>query len=252
MRPDRHLRLSRAVLISAFLSLLFCFGCARDAESPSVSDANGISAPAPGGQSVLGCADVDMYHSTIPKGFMLSARNGNTLDPRCEYQVTVRNSSDQGISGIKVELMWSPGSYPRRMVCVPTSPPVPGMTYTLDSNGFHHLTNFTDASGIAHFRLGGGFVGFAHQNDVMVPGFTQVAICDGAYTTPLFGGFTPSTPDLNSSGGVNSADLSLFNSDLFGAYQCRSDFNGDGLVNAADQSILLGIMFGGGSVASCQ
>jgi hypothetical protein len=57
--------------------------------------------------------------------------------------------------------------------------------------------------------------------------------------------------DLNSTGGVNAADLSVFMGDLFGAFHPRSDYNYSGTVTPADLAKLLRVMERAGSLESC-
>lgn len=58
--------------------------------------------------------------------------------------------------------------------------------------------------------------------------------------------------DLNCSGGVGAADVSLWIADFISPpYEQRSDYNKDGALGAGDLSMLISVFVGGGSPSTC-
>jgi len=185
-------------------------------------------------------------NSSLPTGIQFVGTQGGVADVKGQAIVTVRDAGNNPVINSTVELLFG--------ACASAVPsdlnlddvqPFPGNTVSCAGNVVVAVTN---ASGQATFRVVGGASAVPGNN----PGITTPCLtvrADGQ----VLGTLRVAAYDLNTTGGVNAADQSLFLATLFASpagYRCRADYNGDGVCNAADLSKLLGVTFGAGSGVS--
>lgn len=229
------------VIASAVIAILMVglFGCSN--ETPSHSNQNGISSPAPEPDGA------NLTFTTSHNSIILGGVNGSyEPDPLCGIEITVHNGLAVEVDA-PCELRWNESDYPTRVVCIAGS----GTTHTF-GDGVQHLYATTDAYGVARFRISGFYANTIScgggQGDSSNPRKVSLYI-DGLLQSSTF--CNVSTADLNATGGVTNADVTKFNIDKNCAnYYSRSDFDGNGFVNSADLDIISGIVSGGNSTNS--
>jgi hypothetical protein len=185
-------------------------------------------------------------NSTLPAGIQYVGSQGGVVDAKGQAIVTVRDAGNNPVINSTVELLFG--------ACATAVPsdlnlddvqPFPGLAVNCAGNVVVAVTN---ASGQATFRIVGGAAALPGNN----PGITTPC-CTVRADGQVLGTLRVGAYDLNTSGGVNAADQSLFLSTLFASpagYRCRADYNGDGLCNSADLSKILSVQFGAGSGTS--
>jgi hypothetical protein len=245
---EKHVYYAKRVALSAACGVIAIlvmglFGCTND--NPSHGNANGISAPVP--QPEGGNYTITRNRASLILGGV-SSQNG-VSDSHCGIDITVTDGMTTVVDA-PCELRWNVSDYPNRSLCSSSN----GTTYSL-SGGVYHVYATTDAYGIAHFRVAGTYdtsTGCGGgEGSTSTPRKVKFFV-EGVEQTISGGWCNVSVADLNASGGVNSADLSIVVSDnACSNYYSRSDLDGDGDVDDADEDILEGIIFGGGSTASC-
>ena len=244
MREKKHF--SMAALISCFMFVVLMMGLAGCSTDRSPNDTkNGITVPLP---------EINPTYSVTRNrtSLILGGVNSSTgaPDPLCGIDITVDDGEPGYLVDALVELRWTDSDYPNRNLCATGS----GVTGS-HSNGVWHLYAYTDAYGVAHFRVAGNYTGSTGscgggEGSSGTPRKGRVFV-EGVEQTMSGGWFNVTTADLNGTGGVNSADLSLFITDRDCAnYYSRTDFDADGDVDDDDEDILVGIITGGGSTSS--
>jgi hypothetical protein len=246
---DRKFHKTIVGIVAVFAVVMLVMGlagCSTD-RTQSTSDPNGVTVPVPETPENPSYTVTQNRTSLILGG--VNSGNG-APDPLCGLDITVDDGEPGYLVDALVELRWTDSDYPNRNLCSTGS----GVTGS-HSNGVWHLYAYTDAYGVAHFRVAGNYTGSTGscgggEGSSGTPRKGKVFV-EGVEQTNAGGWFNVSTADLNGSDGVNSADLSLFlTDDGCGNYYSRSDFDGDGDVDSADEDILDGIINGGGSTAS--
>lgn len=114
------------------------------------------------------------------------------------------------------------------------------------------LTLTMDSAGRRNFFILGGSDGSTTANEGSTPAVTKRVRENGTGTWFAFNPALFHTFDLNNTGGVTVADLSVFSNDRFASvHRQRSDYNADGDVTVADLSIFSDARFGGEFTLSC-
>lgn len=187
-------------------------------------------------------------NSSLPAGIQLVGMSPAGADPKGDALVIVRDAGNQPTPNAYVEILFGPCcSAPAPDLRFAPTQPFPGMGWSFTPGG-PIASIVTDQHGHALFRIVGGAAAIPGNNPglatacatVRADGFVLGTLRVGAY-------------DLNSSGGVNAADQSLFLATLFASpagYRARADYNGDGLVNSADLAKILAVEFTAGSIES--
>jgi len=181
----------------------------------------------------------------------LVGRNGTTVDPAGNYQVTVRDLANNVIQNSSVVLDFSAcGSFDTHLS---NSQIHPGVTLDCPTKSVRGLT---DASGVIVFRVQG-----AAQNAGAAAGnltpcarvFADGVLIKDIATTGGTGNVKVAAYDENGTGGVSLLDSSAWLGDYFASgapYYVRSDFDGSGALSLLDLSNLLAVYFAAGSFTS--
>jgi hypothetical protein len=186
-------------------------------------------------------------NSPVVGGIQLGGTQGGVVDSRVQAVITVKDASNNPVINSTVELQFGncyTAANSDMKFC--NTQPFAGLTTNCAG---HVIAAITNASGQATFRVVGGASALPGNS----PGIVAACLVVKADGVTINNGnpVRIAAYDLNTSGGVNAADQSLFLSTLFGSYRSRADYNGDGAVNSADLSKLLAVQFGGGSSTSC-
>jgi hypothetical protein len=184
--------------------------------------------------------------SSLPAGIQYVGTQGGVVDVKGQAIVTVRDAGNNPVINSTVELLFDAcKNDPNSDLNLDDVQPFAGVAVNCAGNVVVAVTN---ASGQATFRIVGGGSALPGNNvGITTPCCTVRA--DGT----VLGTLRVGAYDLNTSGGVNAADQSLFLGTLFASpagYRCRADYNGDGLCNSADLSKILSVQFGAGSGVS--
>jgi len=191
--------------------------------------------------------------SSAPAIIRLVGSAGGVADtPAGSFTVVVRDLANNPVPGASVVLDLS--GCPDATICPDQ----------LDANEVVNMTaktvrKFADTNGQAAFTIVGGSTG---NGNAVVVSFGQVikqpGWGPGNGAVRIYGNGTllgaPSfaTYDLDGSGGVGPADLSVFLTDIAsGTPFARSDFSGDGVLNSTDLCLWLTAFAAGRSVQSC-
>jgi hypothetical protein len=185
-------------------------------------------------------------NSSLPTGIQFVGTQGGVVDSKGQAIVTVRDAGNNPVINSTVEIIFtSCASAVPSDLNLDDVQPFPGISLNCAGTV---VTAITNASGQATFRIVGGAGALPGNN----PGITTACAtvrADGQ----VLGNLRVGAYDLNTTGGVNAADQSLFLATLFASpvgYRARADYNGDGVCNAADLSKLLSVTFGAGSGTS--
>jgi len=187
-------------------------------------------------------------NSTLPAGIQMVGMSPSGVDPKGDALVIVRDDGNDPTPNAYVEILFgSCCTDPVPDLRYAPTQPFPGMGWSFTPLG-PVASVFTDEHGHALFRIVGGAAAVPGNN----PGISTACATvrsDGR----VLGTLRVGAYDLNSSGGVNAADQSLFLGTLFASpsgYRTRADYNGDGLVNSADLAKILSVEFHAGSIQS--
>ena len=193
-------------------------------------------------------------HCTLPSGIQLVGTSSGVPDVKGQAQVVVRDASSNPVANATVTIDFAPFEL-NAPTCAGSdlhlcnTQPFGGNSIVCTSTE-KTVSAYTNASGVATFRI----VGSTAVSPGNPPGVTQ-ACARVRIGTYILGHLRVGAYDLNNSGGVNSADQSLFLEVMFASpagYRSRADYNGDGFCNSADYSKFISVMFGAGSNNSCQ
>jgi hypothetical protein len=160
-------------------------------------------------------------NSTLPNGIQLVGMNGGVVDAKGQAVVIVRDEFNNSAGSTVTLVFDNCASNPNSDLNLASVQPFLGNGCTISAPG-----------GTATFRVLGGAKALPGNN----PGITT-ACCTVLADGVVLGTLRVGAYDLNSSGGVNAADIALFLGTLFASpagYRCRADYNGDGLCNSAD------------------
>ena len=222
-------RLQRILVFGLFLL------AATSVLAPSVS--RGACEPPPGGGG-----DPSPPNATIPCGINLIGMTAGVADSRGEFTVTVRDLASNPVAGCEVEIDFGGCALDIR---VATDQPFPGLTMECLAGPHAIVRALTDGAGQATFRIVGG----AQSIPEMGSDYQCGEIRAGG---TLLGRVTVAAFDLDRSGGVNPADLSVYFRDVYSQpfYKGRLDYNCSHSLTPVDLSLMLRAGFSGGSTQS--
>jgi hypothetical protein len=192
-------------------------------------------------------------NSPVPTGIQLGATTGGVVDPAAQVVITVRDASNNPVANSLVEvLLGNCYNDANADIKLCNTQPFPGLTFNCTGRV---VAAVSDASGQATFRIVGD-ASAVLVGGLPSPGITTacgIVRADGTVINngnPVYVG----AYDLNGSGGVNGADLSLELNNVLNSpanYRARADLNGTGTCNGADLSLSLFVVLRPNSQVSC-
>lgn len=210
----------------------------------------GVLACLPLSAAVCMASVISAANSSMSSGIQLVGTSASGVDAKGEALFVIRDSGNNPVVNATVEVIFaSCCAAPNADIRLQPTQPHPNMGWTWPGGIAKPVAyGVSNALGQVRFRIVGGATAVPGNN----PGITTSCVlvrADGQ----VLGNLRVGAYDLNSSGGVNAADQSLFLGTLFSSpagYRCRADYNGDGLCNSADLSKILSVQFSAGSSTS--
>jgi hypothetical protein len=192
---------------------------------------------------------VDPSRCSDPGGILLVGESNGVVDPLGQFVIVVRDLKGIPIVGVEVTVAFNQngggllicGGTDEQGLGVCTSQPFQGLTVDFLSC-CKYVRKTTDIYGQAIFRIMGNSIASYSQ-------YVNVYVCGvkiNTFDVPV------ATLDLNGSGTVNSADLSVVVGDMSRQVAPeRSDFDFNGQMSANDLSLFLNALFANGSITGC-
>lgn len=181
----------------------------------------------------------------VPCGLRLVGTTGGVADPLGEFVIIVNDAAGLPVPLVPVIINFT-GCVPDIEICAAQAFPDVSSVCAAPVGS---VGTVTDAAGVATFRINGGAGNLGGGG--LASGFQCATVLAGLPPV-LIGPINVAAFDLNSVGGVNPVDISLWLTDSFDpGYEGRADYNCSGTINPADLAALLNVALTGGSVASC-